>query len=164
MNFIKKYAKIVFLFLILLNLIIIASIYFISNKNSLPTVQYKTDLKGYSDLKKSATLLGDKIPENGKPLYSRFIQKLAQVENNKLSQSQKYQLLSDDYFILISLYSNTNDPDVPTLLKEFGQFVKQNFPKEYANSHNYFTYLCQDPTCAQDQQPTEILKIVEDIK
>lgn len=72
---------------------------------------------------------------------------------NLVAASEKVQLI----------YSTYNNKKLYKYINEdLASYAKGEFPDQY--NANSFDYPCQDPSCAESEQPKEILAIVEDIK
>lgn len=162
-SFFKK-NKIVLIILALLFLIAILSgtIFYLSTRQSPTSIKIASNLKGYEQLKDKVTALGqDKtIVNNGN--YGRLVRHLSSLENTTLSDNEIYDIIKNVGYDILFLYSDVHNPKVQKVYYDVETLAKVNVPKLY-KKEQFFIY-CQDTTCQDTPQPSEILAIIEEIK
>lgn len=76
------------------------------------------------------------------------------LNNNKLSDKERYKALKDITFYFSIAYANSHDPDVRVYVLSLKDFAKKNFPKDYQEAD--FNIPCADPGCGE--KPDEEIK------
>lgn len=117
-------------------------------------------IPGYSDLKQKITTVASS--ESGAPNsgYSRMADYFTILEKENASAKEKYDALVSVFYFLGSEYSRTNNHEYYSLINEdVDNFAKDNFPQYYEKE--YFRTSCQDPSCADSNQPVELKNILE---
>lgn len=158
-NIIKK-NKIAFsaFALIVFILVLGISIYWVNNSSNKVS---SSNLKGYSELKQKISDFSKNNPTIAEDaLYQKTVSYTEQIGSS--SVKDRYNNAVRGYDALTSLYSITSNSKFVPIIKQYVQFAKENFPSEY--KPRQFVYLCQDPTCAEEPQPEEIVKIVDKIR
>lgn len=155
MSRILQNKRLLFLSTILLLIILVSiAIYFIDTSRQTYTP------RGYENVKKEILQLekSEKISNNA--AYRRVLRKLTEIENQELSkaeQAEQFRLL-DSY--LYQVYVETNDPEIYKFYQEFKQFAESN----YGDLGLKINVQCQDPTCAEEPIPDEILAVINEIE
>lgn len=159
----RNYKQLIFIGIIIIILSSIGIIYFINYNNPPKSakITYKSDLKGYSELRPKIDSLLEN-PNVPPVMVSRVSLKYKTLEDNEKSSKDKYDATLAINFYLNSLYSDTNNPIFRPISEDLGNFAKLNFPTLYEKK--MFDTVCQDKSCAESPQPKEILKIIDDIK
>jgi hypothetical protein len=152
--------KIILLFISIITLIVlglIVSIIFI-NYRSTENSSYVKDLTDFTN--KVNNTLNAKAKADDE--YIALIERIDKAKNNKTDDG-KYAYLVSTSDKLGLIYSLTNQSEIYGLINnDLASLAKKHFPKQYKEEN--FSYPCQDPKCAKDSQPQEILAIVEEIK
>lgn len=154
-----------FLLVLILTILIvgsIATIFYIDNKPPTSSggnlLQDTLALKG----KINSLLLNDPNDPNRSD-GSRVLQKFSILEDSQAAEKERYEALIVITNFAQSIYSDTHNPEYYSLINEdIAGYAKKYFPNIY--NENYFLYSCQDPTCAEEEQPAEILAVIEEIK
>lgn len=158
----KKKIVLLILFLVFLILIIYSSIYYLDQKSS-KSINYIMTLKEYESFKKSSILLGQDNEISSSNYYLRTLRKMNSLTDKKLSEKDKYIMLTQINAFIFALYSDTNNHKLYNFQKELRIFTKFNFPKFYNEKKDFFM-TCVDSSCAETPQPPEILDLIKDIE
>lgn len=153
--------KVFLLFLILvIILILIASIFLINSRSN----NLSSPSSINSGLNSLVVEIDQKITaEDKKTSQYQKAKNLLREAGIANDPKEKYGALKHATESLQLLYSTTHNNVLYFIINDdIVNFVKKNFPDLY--DERYFSYPCQDPKCAEDSQPPEILSIIEDIK
>lgn len=143
--------------------IVTVSIFYLDRSENKSSVNLSQEAQDTATLKqKIGSILGEDVSST-KTEGSRIIQKFETLENPKSSQEDKYKALALIASFTQSLYSDTHNPKLYSFINnDLVNYAKKYFSEFYKEA--YFVYSCQDPSCAQNSQPKEILAVIEEIK
>lgn len=157
--FIKKNPLILLIILIVLIIVLSAGL-FLSSNNKIISFKKNDDL---SSIINKVSVLGKDKEVSSKSDYNNALKNLDNAKNESISEKQRYNALAAASENLQSLYSYTNEHALYGLInKDLDDYAKETFPALYDEA--YFSYPCQDPACAEQPQPYEIDKIINDLK
>lgn len=142
-----------------------ATVFFLNRNNTLQTSNQTltSNLVGYDALKQKLTALSSDSTITNQAFYRKTINRLSLLENKTASDAAKYQSIVIAAADMNNLYASTNNHKLYSFPDDFIKVAKTNFPKLY-RSTDFLPIVCIDLECAQNPQPPEILRIVEEIK
>jgi hypothetical protein len=163
----KNKGKIILLACLIVLIALVSSIIIFLDNNNQNNVSPKNvaedfGLKNYAKLKTDVNNTFTDSTVNKNPSAEKFYNQLSKAEDTSLSTTDKYKALVLGYTYLRQAYSETNAHALYALPQEYTNFVKINFPKNYKQT-NFYEIPCQDKICEDEPQPSEILKIVDEI-
>lgn len=148
--------RIIAIFLVII-VIILAVVILLMNQNTISFNSIGNNLKGYSNLKTGFKSL--KLPQD---TIKNVTDQFNILENNKSTPQDDYNSVLRITFFLSHAYSISNDHSIYSyIVKDLNSFAKTNFTKYYKTQD--FKITCQDALCAESPQPTEIIKIINEI-
>ena len=148
-------------------ILIVFAVFWIDNKayklNPQNNKTVPVSLLGYNDLKQqiSKTLASDSSTYKSDTSF-RINKSLLVLENNSAADKVRYDEIIKITTYVSTAYSNTRNPSYRKLYSKIGDFIKLNFSK--INNQNIFELMCQDLTCAEAEQPNEIIAVLDTIK
>lgn len=149
-----------FILVIIVVAILSGTIAYIDSKLNITTTSVPgSDLKEFPSLESNINNL--KIATSSLPFSNRIVQKINVLSDTKQKPEVRYLALANIAAFTSYLYSTNNNPAYKAIFPELDKFARENFPEQYKKMDFYQT--CQDPTCADSQQPTEIQNIIKEI-
>lgn len=154
-DYLKNRSYLMLIIILLIITSIVGAIYIIDLKSS------PTTLSEYNDLKQATEKISkiDNVSKNRN--FSVFLKKLVSLDNSKLSKDDQLKVLKSAWTDLFSAYSETNEPKLYELSKEFKKFIDSNYTEEEFK----IILQCLDPTCSESSSiPQEIQAIIDEIE